>query len=218
MGIFTTVLEKKANLLRHKVMPKLQSRLNPYRIHYRVDGEFQKKKKNKRTKDLDTMELLNQLPALQQLLHRLLNCMPQGAASYNVLIQHALTMISYLEFATPEVHDFYNYTPEWSEFVQLLSKLTLMAAQKKYNWYGLRRIWNRGSGGRRSSARRLTRTLARTSKLLVAAMIHEQALTIERKSFNARKNQDEMIKAGRLSEPYKGIGDCFERTMADLLL
>jgi solute carrier family 25 (adenine nucleotide translocator) protein 4/5/6/31 len=24
-----------------------------------------------------------------------------------------------------------------------------------------------------------------------------------------------MIKAGRLSEPYKGIGDCFKRTMAD---
>jgi solute carrier family 25 (adenine nucleotide translocator) protein 4/5/6/31 len=29
------------------------------------------------------------------------------------------------------------------------------------------------------------------------------------------QNQDEMIKAGRLSEPYKGIGDCFKRTMAD---
>lgn len=29
------------------------------------------------------------------------------------------------------------------------------------------------------------------------------------------QNQDEMIKSGRLSEPYKGIGDCFKRTMAD---
>jgi solute carrier family 25 (adenine nucleotide translocator) protein 4/5/6/31 len=29
------------------------------------------------------------------------------------------------------------------------------------------------------------------------------------------QNQDEMIKAGRLSEPYKGIGDCFRRTIAD---
>ena len=29
------------------------------------------------------------------------------------------------------------------------------------------------------------------------------------------QNQDEMIKAGRLSEPYKGIGDCFKRTTAD---
>ncbi|XP_078157899.1 ENTH/ANTH/VHS superfamily protein [Carex rostrata] len=47
-----------------------------------------------RTKDLDTMELLNQLPALQQLQYRLLNCIPQGAASYNVLIQHALTMVA----------------------------------------------------------------------------------------------------------------------------
>lgn len=29
------------------------------------------------------------------------------------------------------------------------------------------------------------------------------------------QNQDEMIKAGRLSEPYKGIGDCFKRTVGD---
>ncbi|KAE9617311.1 hypothetical protein Lal_00034232 [Lupinus albus] len=29
------------------------------------------------------------------------------------------------------------------------------------------------------------------------------------------QNQDEMIKSGRLSEPYKGIGDCFKRTTAD---
>jgi solute carrier family 25 (mitochondrial adenine nucleotide translocator), member 4/5/6/31 len=29
------------------------------------------------------------------------------------------------------------------------------------------------------------------------------------------QNQDEMIKSGRLSEPYKGIGDCFKQTTAD---
>lgn len=29
------------------------------------------------------------------------------------------------------------------------------------------------------------------------------------------QNQDEMIKSGRLSEPYKGISDCFARTMKD---
>ncbi|KIO47681.1 hypothetical protein SQ11_15975, partial [Nitrosospira sp. NpAV] len=29
------------------------------------------------------------------------------------------------------------------------------------------------------------------------------------------QNQDEMIKTGRLSEPYKGIVDCFRRTMKD---
>ena len=29
------------------------------------------------------------------------------------------------------------------------------------------------------------------------------------------QNQDEMIKQGRLSEPYKGIGDCFKRVIAD---
>lgn len=29
------------------------------------------------------------------------------------------------------------------------------------------------------------------------------------------QNQDEMMKQGRLSEPYKGIGDCFSRTIKD---
>ncbi|KAJ0891126.1 putative mitochondrial carrier domain protein [Helianthus annuus] len=29
------------------------------------------------------------------------------------------------------------------------------------------------------------------------------------------QNQDEMLKTGRLSEPYKGIGECFKRTIRD---
>ncbi|XP_068651854.1 putative clathrin assembly protein At5g35200 [Aristolochia californica] len=47
-----------------------------------------------RTKELDTAELLEQLPALQQLLFRLLACQPQGAAIYNFVIQLALTMVA----------------------------------------------------------------------------------------------------------------------------
>ncbi|XP_073010474.1 putative clathrin assembly protein At5g35200 [Typha latifolia] len=47
-----------------------------------------------RTRDLDTIDLLEQLPSLQQLLFRLLGCQPQGAASFNVIIQHALSMVA----------------------------------------------------------------------------------------------------------------------------
>jgi hypothetical protein len=36
---------------------------------------------------------------------------------------------------------------------------------------------------------------------------HSQALQAQ--------NQDEMIKSGRLSEPYKGIGDCFRRVIKE---
>ncbi|KAL6911655.1 hypothetical protein ACP4OV_000460 [Aristida adscensionis] len=46
------------------------------------------------TKDLDTVGLLDQLPALQQLLFRLLGCQPQGSSSYNIIIQHALSMVA----------------------------------------------------------------------------------------------------------------------------
>ncbi|KAK4770625.1 hypothetical protein SAY87_031157 [Trapa incisa] len=47
-----------------------------------------------------------------------------------------------------------------------------------------------------------------------AAVSKTAAAPIERVKLLIQ-NQDEMIKAGRLSEPYKGIGDCFKRTIQD---
>ncbi|KAK6919081.1 Mitochondrial substrate/solute carrier [Dillenia turbinata] len=47
-----------------------------------------------------------------------------------------------------------------------------------------------------------------------AAVSKTAAAPIERVKLLIQ-NQDEMIKNGRLSEPYKGIGDCFARTIKD---
>ncbi|KAK6164157.1 hypothetical protein DH2020_001021 [Rehmannia glutinosa] len=47
-----------------------------------------------------------------------------------------------------------------------------------------------------------------------AAVSKTAAAPIERVKLLIQ-NQDEMIKAGRLSEPYKGIGDCFKRTIQE---
>ncbi|KAL6589728.1 hypothetical protein ACP70R_050253 [Stipagrostis hirtigluma subsp. patula] len=47
-----------------------------------------------------------------------------------------------------------------------------------------------------------------------AAVSKTAAAPIERVKLLIQ-NQDEMIKSGRLSEPYKGIGDCFRRTIKD---
>lgn len=47
-----------------------------------------------------------------------------------------------------------------------------------------------------------------------AAVSKTAAAPIERVKLLIQ-NQDEMIKAGRLSEPYKGIGNCFKRTIQD---
>lgn len=47
-----------------------------------------------------------------------------------------------------------------------------------------------------------------------AAVSKTAAAPIERVKLLIQ-NQDEMLKTGRLSEPYKGIGDCFGRTIKD---
>ncbi|KAG0336530.1 ADP/ATP carrier protein [Podila humilis] len=49
---------------------------------------------------------------------------------------------------------------------------------------------------------------------VAAAVSKTGAAPIERVKL-LLQNQDEMLKSGRLSHPYKGIGDCFKRVIAD---
>ncbi|XWS72978.1 hypothetical protein CRYUN_Cryun02cG0086200 [Craigia yunnanensis] len=67
----------------------LEERLECFRV-LKYDIEMDRL----RTKDLDTAELLEQLPALQQLLFRVLGCQPQGAAVHNFVIHLALSMVA----------------------------------------------------------------------------------------------------------------------------
>ncbi|GMI97653.1 hypothetical protein like AT5G35200 [Hibiscus trionum] len=67
----------------------LEERLECFRV-LKYDIEMDRP----RTKDVDTGELLEQLPALQQLLFRVLGCQPQGAAVHNFVIRLALSMVA----------------------------------------------------------------------------------------------------------------------------
>ncbi|CAI5465795.1 unnamed protein product [Closterium sp. Yama58-4] len=70
----------------------LEERLECFRT-LKYDVEAEKSSSHSRTRELDTPDLLDHLPALQSLLHRLMGCQPEGAAAGSFVIQAALGLV-----------------------------------------------------------------------------------------------------------------------------
>ncbi|KAG4956815.1 hypothetical protein JHK82_042534 [Glycine max] len=87
----------------------LEERLECFRVlKYDIESERLTKASpvvnnvRSKTRSLDSDDLLEQLPALQQLLYRLIGCQPEGCAYSNHLVQYALALAENLA-------DFYEY-------------------------------------------------------------------------------------------------------------
>ncbi|KAG0539035.1 hypothetical protein BDA96_03G288100 [Sorghum bicolor] len=78
----------------------LEEKLECFRVlKYDIEAERLSKqgqgpeKGHSRTRELNSQDLLEQLPALQQLLYRLIGCRAEGAANNNYLVQYALAQV-----------------------------------------------------------------------------------------------------------------------------
>eukprot|EP00897_Mesotaenium_endlicherianum_P007916 jgi/Mesen1/7152/ME000037S06510 len=170
----------------------MEERLECLRV-LKYDVESERSSGHSKTRELDTPDLLEHLPALQALLHRLMGCQPEGAAAQNHIVQAALGLVLKESFKL--------YRAINDGIINLVDKFFEM---QRHDAIKALDIYKRAG----QQAERLSEFYDICKRLDLARSFQFPALEQPPQSFLA--TMEEYVRDSRSPAPREAVGDSFE--------